>query len=139
MPRLAFFLVCGSSSIDTRTNVLSLFNVIEQLSPPAQALQRGPVGANVEAVSLWERQEGEENAHFDHRVKIVSPRGNEVATQDTPFQMDKLRHRVYGQFRGLPIAEAGEYRFNLYLKRREDDVWPDEPLATWHINVKAEA
>ena len=64
MPRLLFLAASLSTSVDQRTNQLSLFHLVEQFNP-----DRFPaVLPYFEVVCLWQRESGDDIHKFEQRV-----------------------------------------------------------------------
>ncbi|MDA2912843.1 hypothetical protein MYX77_02575 [Acidobacteriia bacterium AH_259_A11_L15] len=110
-------------------------NVAEELAvDPDVQLDNATV--NLEAVSLWHRLQGEENATFVQRIAVVSPSGREVGGGEIEFVLTKPRHRVYARIQNLPVPELGEYQFKLWLRRQEQEEWGEHPVSTYYLTVK---
>jgi len=119
MPKLVFFLASNSSSVDARTNSLSIFEVIEELQTPGfpTMLRRA------DFVSLWQRQSGDENQEYEQRLRIVSPDHREVAALVTRFKMGGRRHRMIGRFIDVPLQAPGTYQAELCLRIAGTEDW----------------
>ncbi|MCX7013695.1 MAG: hypothetical protein NTW86_14270 [Candidatus Sumerlaeota bacterium] len=119
MPKLVFFLASNSTSVDARTNSLSIFEVIEELQTPGfpTMLRRA------DFVSLWQRQSGDENQEYEQRLRIVAPDRQEVASLVTRFKMAGRRHRMIGRFLEVPLPMAGTYQAELCLRIFGTEDW----------------
>src|SRR5262249_44936666 len=111
MPRLEYFIVCESSSVDAETNSVSLFHVLEDIFPG-----RFPDSIpNIEAVSLWNVQPDEQDTDFPANLSIRLPgRGEPVRF---PMNLTKgwKRYRATIKVSGIPLLMPGELRFNVEL------------------------
>lgn len=134
MPRVAFFICCDSTSVDYRTNVLSIFNVFEQVNVPQDASLKN-VLLNFQLVTLWHRLEGEENGAFVQKIDAVAPSGAHIGSMETEFVLDKPRHRIVNRGENFPFRELGTYQFKLWVKRREEAEWGERPAATYYLPV----
>ena len=108
MPHLEFFVVSEEVSVDQATNRASVFSILEQIKS-----QHFPViiGKCV-AVSLWQRQQGEEDRDFQATLEIILP-NNQTHQLQTNFRLTRARHRIINRIQGLPITGPGELRFNI--------------------------
>jgi uncharacterized protein DUF6941 len=118
MPRLRFAVCCQSSSIDSRTNNISLFHILEQIQ-----FQGFPgVFPFVEIVSFWEREADQLEA-FTQRVRLLNPQGHLIGEHETAVLMELPGNRVFEQIQGVPFPQAGTYTFEISLRRERDEQW----------------
>jgi hypothetical protein len=110
MPRLLFFIISESVSVDQRTNKLSIFNVLEEL----QTVQFPALLPQCAATSLWFRQPGDEDEDFQCILRVAAP-NDEPHDFASNFRMTRHRHRLVQAFQGLPVTAAGDLRFELLL------------------------
>ena len=110
MPRLEYFLVASSVSIDQSTNRVSVFEIIEEIRGPTFPL-RIPSCA---AITLWCAEDGDQDTDFQAMLRVYMPDGrtNEFATN---FRLAMPRHRITQRFQGLTISGPGELRFEMLL------------------------
>lgn len=121
MPRLVFALCCQSTSIDSRTNNVSIFHIIEQLQ-----FQGFPaILPFLEIVTLWQREPDQLQA-FTQRVRLLNPEGGVVGEHEIPVIMEQSRHRVFEQIQGLPFQRAGTYTFEVSIRREGQEQWTVE-------------
>lgn len=121
MPRLMFALCCQSSSIDSRTNNVSIFHILEQLQ-----FQGFPaVFPFLEIVTHWQR-ETDQLETFTQRVRLLNPQGGVVGGHETPVIMERSRHRVFEQIQGSPFQQAGTYTFEVSIRREGQEQWTVE-------------
>ena len=123
MPKLEYFLVCESVSIDRETNRISLFNVIEDIhrvKPGAQI--SSPLLHNLVAVSCWNKVEGDDDTDFQATLRIHQPPkedGEDSEPKDLPhnFRMQSRRQRLLMRLATpvLPPAHDGKLRLELLL------------------------
>lgn len=131
MPRLLFLAASLSTSVDQRTNQLSLFHLVEQFNP-----DRFPaVLPYFEVVCLWQRESGDDIYKFEQRVRMLSPGGvDEVANFQIEFPMERMRHRAIVGFAGIKVEEPGFYEIEVCVRRKATDQWGD-PKGTYYIQV----
>lgn len=110
MPRLEFFVVADSVSIDQNTNLASIFNILEEIRPQGFPI----LLSRCVAFSLWYRQEGDENRDFQSTLRVISPDG---ATREfaSNFRLVRPRHRIVQGIQNLQITTPGDLRFELLL------------------------
>lgn len=123
MPKLEYFLVCESVSVDRETNRISLFNVIEDIykvKPGSEV--SSPLVVNFVAVSCWNREEGDEDKDFQAILRIHLPPtddGSAPEHKELPlnFRMQSRRQRLLMRLVApvLPPAHEGKLKFELLL------------------------
>lgn len=116
MPKLEYFIVCESISVDRDTNRVSLFNVVEDLSAVPQG-QPAIVVAQLVAVSAWNREPEDSGQDFQAILRIHPP-GDEPRDFAVNFRMRQARHRLYMRVQGVPAQRPGELKFELLLNSR---------------------
>lgn len=114
MPRLEYFLVCESASVDRDTNRLSLFNIIEEIQPIRQGEIDGHPILQLVAVSCWIKEQGDEDRDFQVVLRIHDPGSG---TKDFPMnlRMERPRHRLMLRIQGVPASSDGNLRFEILL------------------------
>ena len=86
MPRLEYFIVSESISVDQRTNRVSVFNVVDEL----QVSQFPATIPQVVATSAWNREPSDEDTDYQAMLRIYPP------AEDTPkeftlnFRLEKI-------------------------------------------------
>ena len=113
MPKLEYFVVCESISIDRETNRVSLFNIFEEIQPASKG-EAAHIVAHMVAVSAWNSEPSDEGKDFQLIVRIHAPGDN---PQDIPFnfRMDRPRQRILLRIQGVPAQRSGELKFELLL------------------------
>ena len=126
--KIVWALLCEGFVQDKTTNMLSVFNVIDEMrflaAPPES--EPGEVAGMIpyqfrllasiarSAPSLQERG----NA----RVTIISPDGLEHRRADVEVNLEDFgAYRVWFNFSGLPVSSAGTYRFLLDCKTADGE------------------
>ena len=123
MPKLEYFLVCESVSVDRETNRISLFNVIEDIHRVKPGTEiSSPLVFNFVAVSCWNKLESDEDTDFQATLRIHQPpneNGGESEPKDLTlnFRMQSRRQRLLMRLAApvLPPAHDGKLRFELLL------------------------
>lgn len=123
----AWSVLCSKSVIDGDSNVISLFDVFEQVDVgievkgKADIKQNISVPINYEIVSLWFRDDPAKEVHFTYKLELKDPEKkllNELE-QSVTIPVQKRRTRTRVKVRGLPVTEKGIYMFEVYLKKRD--------------------
>ena len=118
--KVIWSILCQSSAVDRDTNSLSLFNIIEEVTFPAQPPQIQPeqplperiMLANFELVTLWMRSNLEVPERGRGRLRIVLTEGQEVTFQEFEVDLTQyLRFRTRVRLPGFPTGGPGIYRF----------------------------
>lgn len=132
MPKLEYFLVCESVSIDRDTNRVSHFHVLEELRP-VQAEQPGHILAQLAAVCCWYEEPDDAGKDFQALLRLHTPDGS---SRDFTlnFRMKSRRQRLVFHLQGIPPVTPGELRFEILLNDRH----MAEHIVTVHSPVKSE-
>lgn len=126
MIRHGWTVLCTRSSVDSESNNISLFDLLEQLT--ISEPQQGP-GIAVfphEVVSLWTRDNLGEGGVAETRFVIVAPdatrtEGPALSIDLTAFHRSRMRSRAPG----LPIQGAGLYWIATELRQGENPQWAE--------------
>ena len=117
MPKLEYFLLCESISVDQETNRVSLFNVLEDLhlaklpkdgdSKPAFILNQ------FVAVAVFNREPEDVDQDFEACLMYNLPDGAHKEHK-LKFKMERNRQRIVMRFVGMPpVAKDGLLSFDL--------------------------
>jgi hypothetical protein len=115
MPKLEYFVVSQSISIDQDLNQVSVFSILEEVSIP----KSGPAFIpQVVALSSWILEPEDEGQDFQVTLEVISP-GAEAPEETQKFSVNftgsKKRHRIYNRILGLPVQQIGDVVFRLLL------------------------
>ena len=108
MPRLEYFIVAESYALDSQTNRVSIFNVLEDVKAP-----HFPAHISLVAIASWNAEPGDQEREFQTSLLIHSIDGPHRF--DMAFRMPEPRARTVIQLQYLPVVEAGEMRFEILL------------------------
>lgn len=119
--------LCSRSVIDQDSNNITLFEVLEQLTitgPPLVTGEVGVVPIACELVTLWSRTRDNQASRGYGRAVLLSP--SETVIREQEYDIDltvhaRTRHRV--RLHGLPIQEAGRYRFRVDVRDEGEREW----------------
>lgn len=112
LPHPYLVAVCGSSSVDQRSNNFSLFVLVEAVQLPVV-----PTTLPLEMHVYYEFEEAEVGRPYQVRVELVDQRGiSRWQSPWTPVTSLSRRHRVV--LAGLGIPDAGY--FHLFAAMRPD-------------------
>lgn len=131
MPKLLFFLPC-ERVIVSQEGPISLITVLEKyiitLSDEEAANLPGeavlPVTWNV--ISMWLREEGDENRQFEQRVQLILPDGRIPTDAVSRFTIaaSNVRQRNIVQVAGFPISTMGQCKVKILLREAgEENAW----------------
>ena len=116
---------CGSSSIDSNTNLLSLSNVIDEitLTPDSKEKQFAKkdspvfVPINMDIMVMWEREEKVEGPiELNFLLQFISPEGKVLVKNNAGvvrMEPHHKRFRTRFQLNGIPIVGFGTYKFRV--------------------------
>jgi hypothetical protein len=115
MPKLEYFLVSESVSIDRDRNQVSVFNILEEVSIPKSTPAQIP---QLVALGSWILEPEDEGRDFQATVEVVLPgtADPEKTTRSSiNFTGSKKRQRICNWFLYLPVQQVGEVVFRLLL------------------------
>lgn len=117
--------LCQKSSIDKETNLLSLFNCVEELSLIIDKT-KAPKGDLVipiefQLVSFWTVENPGKDNVLEMRGELLDPSGKTLTKFENKFNIKKgvLRFRNRHNFQDLPITEVGRYIIRM-MQKKED-------------------
>lgn len=130
--KVIWVVLCQSSAVDRETNVVSLFNVVEEIHLPAQPLalppeQQLPAGTLLtpifQLVALWMRSAPDVPEQGRGRIQVLLPDGSLGMSQEFEVDLTQyLRLRFRSNLPGLPVGGEGVYRF-LIDGKAADSEW----------------
>lgn len=115
MPRLEYFLVSRSVSIDRDRNEVSVFNILEEISLSKSTPNVVP---ELVALSSWILDPEDQGRDFQVGLELVGP-GPENCPSDNEFTVNFTakgkRQRTAMTLVGMPIEREGDTVFKLKL------------------------
>jgi len=116
-------LICERSSIDSQTNLLSIFNCIEEVSleidktkiPDGDKLV---VPANIQLISLWTSENFTEENSTEIKVEFIDPNGKILTEFINVLKTKKGEKRLRSLvgMQGLQVTDGGRYYYKIYQK-----------------------
>ena len=116
--------VCSKAVIDRETNSVSIQNVLEELQIKGEPKSDGLVPMPVDVISLWSRSDDNEPYEGLLRMTYVSPSGKILITTEGRINLlENERSRTVIHSQGIPIGEAGRFRFNIEHRHEAEIEW----------------
>ena len=129
MPKLEYFLLAESVSIDRDTNTVSVFHIAEEIWGRLPA-----VLPKLVAVSSWSVAEDEQGHDFQVTLRVSQPGIAESSPPwdypDFPinFTANRTRHRIIHEVKDVRVSQFGDLVFEILLN--------GEPMATHRLTVR---
>ncbi|MEZ6152334.1 MAG: hypothetical protein R3C09_19715 [Pirellulaceae bacterium] len=118
MPKLEYFLLCESVSVDQETNRISLFNILEdfQLQAKGQPPEKPHyILSQCVAVALFNREQEDGDREFTASLHFNSMEAGHPIPE-LKFKMERNRQRIIMRFVGMPpVDDNGVLQFKLFL------------------------
>jgi hypothetical protein len=117
MPILEYLLPCLLTSIDQRTNAVSLFSIVETLTVVRRPGETGKEALpGTEVVTLWRRLPYDSHDQtFTQILTLCPPDGNESEVSRVEFQIPHFRHRLHVELPPFGVDQEGDYLLRAYL------------------------
>lgn len=126
--------------VDHDTNNISIFNILEEISVPEDAIKSEAIGVLVEIVTLWVRSDLSKPEKGTSRIRLLAPNEEVLQTAESEIDLDKYeRLRSRGLFQGLPYKGEGVYRFALDLKLSNKSGWKQVASIPLKVNIVKKA
>lgn len=115
-------IVCKSSSIDFESNLLSIFDCVEEIG---MSIDKESISGNkkllipveFDIISLWSVEDVSNGERENIRWEVVSPSGQVLSELRREIKSSKnskrLRNRI--AVSGLPVTESGRYYMRLSI------------------------
>lgn len=118
-------ILCERSSVDSKSNLLSIFNCIEELSVVIDKT-KAPKGDTVlpvefQLISFWTVENPKNKNILEFQVEIIDPKGDSLNKFSNKFDIKDgiLRQRSITNIQGFKITEAGRYTIRVIQKQEE--------------------
>ncbi len=117
-------IICEKSSIDSQTNLLSLFNCIEEvkLVIDKTKIPKGDklvIPTNLQLISFWIIENFTKANLTEIKVEFIDPKGKKLNEFVNILKTKKgeKRLRSVTNIQGLPITESGRYYYKISQKK----------------------
>lgn len=117
-------IICEKSSIDAQTNVLSLFNCIEEMQlminkekmPKSDKLI---IPVNLQLISFWTIEDDTKDSLNEIKIELVDPKGKSLNEFSVILKAKKgeKRLRSITNIQGIQITEGGRYYYRILQKK----------------------
>lgn len=137
-------IICNNSSIDSQTNLLSLFNCVEEMKleidkskmPKSDKIV---IPVNLQLISLWIVDDFLKENTADIKLELIDPVGkvlNEFFNTLKSKNGDK-RLRSITNIQGIQITESGRYYYRISQKKGDKFEMVSETPLDINISFKA--
>lgn len=124
MAKHLWTIFCSSTSVDGRTNNLSLFEILEQVQihSPLDSQWPRKIPLNGSVVSTWIRDDIDEPEKATSQLIFVAPNGDSLFEGESEIDLTQSsRNRLIVEFQGLNIAGPGVHHFQVYVGDTEGE------------------
>jgi hypothetical protein len=137
--RNVWAILSRSSAIDSETKVLSIFDVLEEITITSDVKVGGGENgkANLlkfpfEINAMWERDDALTDTSWNARISIADPNGHEIGKAIFPLKFSAKRRRLRTRTKlpGILFSGYGTYTFGLFIEGKHRSVLAQEiPLS----------
>ncbi len=117
-------IICEKSSIDAQTNLLSLFNCIEevQLMIDRKKMSKNDklvIPFNLQLISFWTIEDDTRENLAEIKIDLVDPKGEVLNEFSVGLKAKKgeKRLRSITNMQGIQITEGGRYYYRILQKK----------------------
>ena len=117
-------IICEKSSIDFESNLLSLFNCVEEMKFVVDKTKMLPKGklvipVNFQIVSFWSIEDFNKENILDIKWEFSAPKEKVLNEFKNILKIKKgiKRFRNRTNVQGMPITESGRYYFRIWQKK----------------------
>jgi hypothetical protein len=125
---LIWSLICERAVVDQNSNAISLINVLEALkvSRPQKSSEEKGSGIVIPIVfyivSFWLVDERSRHEEREIKIEIWGPTKKIKEFSNDFIAPDKIKRvRLCMVMNGLPIDGEGEYRFKIFIRKKEQE------------------
>ena len=117
-------IICSGSSIDSESNNVTIYNILEQLSINTPPKEDGIIRISFEIISLWARKISDKPVQGQELIQLKDPNDNILGSIEVNIDLQKSeRHHIRLRINGLPARMSGRHHFSIDYKVEGDDVW----------------
>jgi|SRR5689334_18365296 len=117
MPALQLLVPCTNAIIDSRTNSMSLINILTGLRVSTTTEGVPVLDSELHVVTVWRTLQGEEGSTCHQRLAVLAADGTKIGNVENPFTLEKTYHRVINRLVGLPLPLPGPITFQLHVRK----------------------
>jgi len=115
---------CAHAVIDQTTNILSLQDVLEQVTIQSAPRPNGVLSITMNVVTLWARADSATVCRGTTRMTFCSPSGTVFSSPEVKIDLsNSARHRHIWTVHGLHVSEAGTHTFRIELQNEGETEW----------------
>jgi len=109
--------LCLKSIVDSDTNLISLFEIIEELTIQSYT-ETGITPVEFEITTCWFRENAGKEKEYEYKISLITPLGKDKGGPDIQLQLKKGIQRIRSRtrFQAFPVEELGIYWFKVSLK-----------------------
>lgn len=149
--KISWVIPCTSASVDSQTNTLSLFNIIEEfgikksvdgemnIGKTIDLAEKTSFNAPIKLVVFLERDVVNPSSDFSPELRIIikDPEGTEVLNSVVPilFEEGKKRMRIIVNLDRFLVTKSGEYLYTVTGRGTKEDRFTSQVSAAILINV----
>jgi hypothetical protein len=133
-------IICQQSSIDFESNLLSLYNCLEEINlvidkDQVSREKKMTIPTKFQLVSSWSIEDSSQNNNLETRGEFIDPDGNTLNTFDNSFIIKSgiTRFRNRTNIQGFPVTKEGRYYLKVWQKNQAKDF---ELVAELPIDIK---
>ena len=134
-------ILCQKSSIDVETNLLSLFECVEELSlvinqDKVSKTNKQIVPLQFQIVSFWTIEDTKEDDILEVKISLLDPDKKLLSNFENKFNIKKgiLRFRNRINIKGLPITQEGRYIFKISQRTKDEKEYKE--IAELPLDIK---
>jgi len=117
-------IICEKSSIDSQTNVLSLFNCIEEMNIDIDKTKMPQsdkiiIPVNFQLISLWRVDDSAKENTMDVKMELIDPSGQVLNESLNTLVTKKGEKRLRSviNIQGLQVTDSGVYYYKILEKK----------------------
>lgn len=135
VPRCYFLSACVGSSVDHRTHNATLFQLVEQVTLPAEAFRPG-TAIPLEVHAYFDLSEADREQGFEMRFCLVGESSG-LETYTEPVRHAPTTSRLRTRTMGLPMPPMSDsYALHVEFRVGQRGRWERDP-ASWPVRIAA--
>jgi hypothetical protein len=131
--------LCSKQSVDRETNAISLFEVIEAVQFYTKEIPTFPlvVPFSASLVSLWTRSTPDESVKAFGKVRLLSPKGEELMSQGFEIELEThSRSRTVLQLQGVIVGGPGIHEWEISSRTSETEKWERQTSIPMEVEIR---